>query len=516
MALSVKILKNRYIDSVSLMALSTKANQIEGVEEVIIAMATEMNKEVMQNVNLYNEAIANAETSDLVIAVNIADGFDEGEIQTAIEAVLVAKNPVDESQDAMIYTTIASAVEADESANLALISVNGHYAAREAFQALHRDLNVMMFSDNVDVETEKSLKKLAHEKGLLMMGPDCGTAIINGVGLGFANKVRTGSIGIVAASGTGAQEVSVRIHEFGGGISQLIGTGGRDLSSEIGGRTMLDAIDMLHDDEATQVIVLVSKTPSEDVEKIIVDKAQSLNKPVVIWFVGAKESKQIGNVYFESMSKNASLKAVELSGIDLENVNKKALNLPLIEEVKAKLKPEQRYIRGLFAGGTLCGEAIALTEAYFDNVYSNISKNPDRQLQDQTHSVEHTFIDFGSDEYTNGKPHPMIDPSNRIGRFMQEAKDPEVGVIILDFVLGYGAHEDPVGLMAPYIKEAKEAALAQGRHLEVLGYILGTDLDEQNLEAQIDKLIESGATHASSSQNTGLLARGFVSKEKEA
>lgn len=512
MALSVKVLENRYVDSVSLMAMSTQANEIDGVEEVIIAMATDMNKEVMKNVNLFDDEVANASSSDLVIVANIDPSFDEGEVQKAIEEVLVKKKKVENESSTIDYTTIKSAKEHYENANLALISVNGEYAAREAFQALYNDLNVMMFSDNIDLDAEIELKKLAHEKGLLMMGPDCGTAIINNVGLGFANKVRKGSIGVVGASGTGSQEVSVRIHEFGEGISQLIGTGGRDLSKEVGGRMMLDGMKILDADPDTKVILLVSKPPADEVEKVIIDKAQTLSKPVVIWFIGSEKSGHDKNVYFETMSKNASLKAVELAGVDIDALNKKSLNLPLIDEVKAKLNKEQKYIRGLFVGGTLCAESIAVAELKFDNVYSNITDNKARKLPDLENSIEHTFIDFGSDEYTDGKPHPMIDPSNRVERFHQEANNPEVAVIVLDFVLGYGSHEDPVGMMSEDIKSAIKKAKSEGRHLEVLGYILGTDMDEQNLESQIDKLIETGATHASSSQNAGLLSTGYVSE----
>lgn len=213
------------------------------------------------------------------------------------------------------------------------------------------------------------------------------------------------------------------------------------------------------------------------------------------------------------MSKNAALKAVELAKVDLTNVNKKALNLSLIKEVQSKLNKDQKYIRGLFAGGTLCNESFIIAKEYFDNVYSNVASDPKYQLKDLHKSKEHTFIDFGSDEYTDGKPHPMIDPSNRIERFMQEAKDPEVGVIVMDFVLGYGAHPDPVGMMSPYIKQAISDAHDEGRYLAILGYVLGSDLDEQNVTEQFEKLIDAGAIDASSSQNTGLLARGFVSKD---
>lgn len=268
MALHVKILKNRYVDSVSLMAMSSKASEIEGIKEVIIAMATEMNKEVMDNVGLINDEIKDAVASDLVMSVKMDDNVDADKIFNELEQIVFAKKKIEESDQSNItYNTIENAYAANEDANLALISVNGHFAAREAYMALDKGLNVMMFSDNVDIEDELKLKEIAHEKGLLMMGPDCGTAIINNVGLGFSNKVRKGNIGVIGASGTGSQEVSVRIHEFGGGISQLIGTGGRDLSEEIGGITMLDAIDLLNDDVNTEVILLVSKPPSKAVEE---------------------------------------------------------------------------------------------------------------------------------------------------------------------------------------------------------------------------------------------------------
>lgn len=511
MGLYVKVLKNQYIDSVTLMLMSTNAGSIDGVQEIIIAMGTDMNKEVMKNVGLFNKDVEQALTSDLIITAKIDSAYNAEEVFAEVEELLFSEKEVEESDNSTTPPiTISAAVKKNPEANLALISVNGQYAGREALQAINNNLNVMIFSDNVDVDYENKLKQLAHEKGLLVMGPDCGTAIINNVGLGFSNKVRSGNIGIIGASGTGSQEVSVRIHEFGGGVSQLIGTGGRDLSTEIGGQTMLDALDLLALDPETEVILLVSKKPAKEVEEKIVEKAKTITKPVVTWFIGTEEEKVDGNVHYEVMSKNASLKAVELAGIDLTGVNKKVLNLPLIEEVKEKLGSEQKYIRGLFTGGTLCQEAVELTEHYYDDVYSNVTDNPSRQLKDIEKSTKHTFIDFGTDEFTDGKPHPMIDPSTRIERFVREAKDPEVGVIALDFVLGYGSHEDPVGVMVPYIEKAIADAKAEGRHLEILGYVLGTELDEQNLEEQIRKLINAGATHSSSSQNTGLLARGFV------
>ncbi|MFE8697581.1 acyl-CoA synthetase FdrA [Cytobacillus sp. FJAT-53684] len=512
MTVQVVIKPNTYFDSVSLMSLSTKANQIEGVEQAIIAMGTEMNKEVIRNVGLMTPEVEEAKNSDLMIVVKAVNDEQCESAFVSINELLTKKN-TSKSKSQVKYSTITSAAQSIPEANLAIIAVNGAYAPREARKALENDLHVMMFSDNVSIEDEIELKNLAHEKGLLMMGPDCGTAIIGNVALCFANAVRKGNIGIVGASGTGSQEVSVRIHEFGGGITQLIGTGGRDLSEEVGGIMMLDGIKALEEDEATKVIVLVSKPPASSVEEKVLAQIKQCKKPVVVWFVGGDEEKVTkAGGHFAKMSKEAALKAVLLAGADESKLNKRALNIPLIEEVRTKLKPEQKYIRGLFSGGTLCDEAMHAAMEKFDNVYSNIQRDPHYRLKDVKVSQEHTFIDFGDDQFTQGKPHPMIDPSTRIERFNQEAKDPSVGVIVMDFVLGYGAHEDPVGAMLPAMIEAKQNAELEGRHLEIVGYVLGTELDRQDIEEQVNKLLAAGVTHASSSQNAGLLAREFVVK----
>ncbi|MHC5268776.1 acyl-CoA synthetase FdrA [Enterococcus sp. LJL98] len=507
MNLVVKTIPNRYIDSVSLMALSTKANQIDGIDQIILAMATDMNKEVMKNVGLFNEQVEKALSSDLLIVMKVKETKDEAAILTAVEGLLDKKEKVDFQTGPHLSKTIHEAHAHDDTTNFAFISVNGHFAAREAQQALDNHLHVMLFSDNVSVEDEIHLKDQGLAKGLLVMGPDCGTAIINHIGLGFANHVRPGNIGVIGASGTGSQEIAVRIHEFGGGISQLLGVGGRDLSEAVGGRMMLASMQLLEEDPQTAVIVLVSKTPAPRVEAKIIEQAKEMSKPVVVWFVGDMQNRVEENVHFVDLSKNAALKAVALAGIDTNQLDVHPLNLPLIAEVQQKLTGEQKYIRGLFTGGTLCSEAYFIAKEKYTNVYSNTTDDLMPDL-----SQMHTFIDYGADEYTDGKPHPMIDPSNRIEGFKQVAQDPSVGVILLDFVLGYGAHPDPVGAMVPAMMEAKEAAEKAGRHLEIIGYVLGTPLDEQNLQEQLAKLESTGATYASSMQNAGLLAREFVEK----
>lgn len=512
MPTKIVIKKNTYFDSVSLMSVSTRANKLPGVEQAFVAMATEMNKGVLKNLGLLTPELADAKNGDLMIVIKGEAANDE--TLAAIEALFTRKESGG-SHEAR-YATLASAKTHRPESNLAVISVNGTFAAREARQALENDLNVMLFSDNVSLDDELALKQLAHQKGLLMMGPDCGTAIINGTGLCFANAVRRGPIGIIGASGTGSQELSVRIHEF-GGVSQLIGTGGRDLSEKIGGLMMLDAIAMLDADDATQVITLISKPPAPSVAEKVLARARTCRKPVVVCFLGRHQPPaDEGNLQFARGTKEAALKAVLLTGVKKESLDLHPLNWPLIEEVRARLTPQQKYIRGLFCGGTLCDEAMFAALEKFDDVYSNIQPDPAKRLDDINVSKAHTFLDFGDDDFTHGKPHPMIDPTNRISRLLQEARDPEVGVIVMDFVLGFGAHEDPVGVMLEAIKEAQATAKADNRPLAILGYVLGTDQDSPSLAQQCQLLTEAGVIWASSSTNTGLLAREFVFKGETA
>ncbi|HKT57592.1 MAG TPA: acyl-CoA synthetase FdrA [Microbacterium sp.] len=508
----IEIRKNTYLDSVSLMSMSTKANAVDGVTQALLGMATPMNKEVLLNVGVQDAAIDEAKPSDLMIVIDAEDDAIEAAIQS-VNDILARKDKAAGGTTEVRYRTLDGAFEEVPDSNLVLISVNGAFAAREARKALNAGKHVMIFSDNVSVEDELALKDLAHEKGLLVMGPDCGTAIINGVGLAFSNAVRRGTIGIVGASGTGSQELSVRIHDFGGGVSQLIGTGGRDLSTEIGGISMIDGIKALDADPATSVIVVVSKPPAEDVAEKVLAVAGAASKPVVVTFLGSERTESgYDNVTMVQGTKPTAIAAVVASGIDESTLDTHPLNLPLIEEVRAKLAPEQKYVRGLFCGGTLCDESMFAALGKYENVYSNIQKNPAYKLGAMDASREHTFLDMGDDDFTNGRPHPMIDPSLRVQRLVQEADDPEVGVIAMDFVLGFGAHEDPVGVTIPAITEAKQKAAARGQHLEILGYVLGTDLDTPTIAGQVAQLEAAGVTIASSSTNLGLLAREFVAK----
>jgi FdrA protein len=368
-----------------------------------------------------------------------------------------------------------------------LISVPGRYAAQVTRQALDLDKHVFLYSDNVSLEDEIELKQTASQKGLLVMGPDCGTAIVNGIGLGFANKVRRGPIGMVAASGTGLQQVSVRVHQLGSGFTHALGTGGRDLSEEVNAVTAHQGLDLLKRDPNTKVIVLVSKPPSPKVASELIDAARQIGKPIVVDFIGyATQTRQVDNVFFATTFDETAQAAVRL-------VESKPDNNPIIETNLSKFMPPQRFLRGLFSGGTLAYEALLILQDYTPVIYSNAPLNKKDKLTDSLVSQQHTVIDLGEDEFTVGRLHPMMDNDLRIRRLGAEAQDPEVAVILLDVVLGYGSHPDPAGELAPAIQQARAIAEDAGRYLEVVAIVCGTEEDPQNMEVQIEKLKRAGA-----------------------
>jgi FdrA protein len=512
--IKIVIKKNAYYDSIALMAISGQINVIAGVNDAMVAMATDMNKELLTKVGMMNKEVAQCEANDLVIAIK-ADNSQICEqaaktVENLLSKKVSGKNAESEQQPA----TVTSAVKQMPGLNLAIVSTPGQYAAREAMQALKSGLHVMLFSDNVTIEEEIALKQYAHEHGLLMMGPDCGTAIINNVGLCFANAVRKGDIGVVGASGTGTQEVTVLIDKFGGGISQVLGTGGRDLSDAVGGIMMLDGLAALNRDENTKVIVLISKPPAPVVAKKVLAQVATCSKPVVVCFVNgdATQVEQAG-AHFGGSLEETAYKAVLLSRgehIDQAQCTHAPLHI-MADQIKAKLQPGQKYIRGLFCGGTLCDEAMYIVKNKTGRFFSNVAKEAEFRLDNLHQSIEHTFIDLGDDAFTVGKPHPMIEPSLRLARILQEAYDPKVAVLLIDLELGFGAHPDPAGVTAPAIIEAKKIAQQAGRYLEVIAYVCGTAGDKQNKADQERKLLEAGATLAESNARAAYLAAAIVS-----
>lgn len=468
---------NAYYDSVSLMAITQRVTELPGVTNCVVAMGTAMNKELLQNVGLLTEAAAAATAADLVIAVATESEAVLDTVLAQAEDLLKRRaTAAAPGAGAVVPRTIPSAVRSVAGANLALISVPGAYAAREARLALENDLHVMLYSDNVSVADELALKRLAHEKGQLLMGPDCGTAIINGVGLGFSNGVRRGPIGIVAASGTGAQEISTLIDRMGSGVSQLIGTGGRDLSEAIGGIMVLDGIAMLQADPNTNVIAVISKPPAPVVAERVLHSLQAGSKPYVVCLLGAPGSPSIDE---------AAARAVALATGAAEQV----LLAGLGHGQPAQVLPVgagRRFVRGLFSGGTLCDQALMVLEPAIGPVLCNVHPNPERRGGSRR-SKGHTLVDLGDDEFTLGQPHPMIDPGLRSRRLVEEAQDPEVAVILLDVVIGHGSHVDPAGALAEAIRGAVSAGIA------VVAAVTGTEADPQRYSDQTAKLLAAGA-----------------------
>lgn len=491
-----KINENAYYDSVTLMVISSKISVVEGVNHAAVMMGTDHNKEIMKNSNILNEEGEKATASDMIIGLEAASESVIQEVLSVVDKELQSKTNDDEDVKTK-FKTIDTAAKRISDLNLAVISVPGKYAKNEAMKALNNDLNVLLFSDNVSVEEEVELKEKAIEKGLLMMGPDCGTAILNGAALGFANKVSKGKIGIVGASGTGIQEVTTLIDKNDSGITQALGTGGRDLKEAVGGKMMLMELEALKMDKDTEVILIVSKPPSEKIMKKIIQAVKTIEKPVVTCFLGGdpRVVEESGALAMETLE-DAAHAAVDLAnGKEVEKVtftlSEDKVN-DYVREEKEKLAENQKYIRGLFSGGTLCYESILILKEKGVNTYSNVALEEKYQLENPDVSQKNTLLDMGEDYFTDGLPHPMLDTRLRVARIKEEAKDKEVAVLLLDLVLGYGVHEDPAGDIAPAVREAKEIAAQDGRHLSVVASICGTDKDPQNFSEQEEKLKEVG------------------------
>jgi succinyl-CoA synthetase alpha subunit len=394
-------------------------------------------------------------------------------------------------------------------ANLALISTPGEYAAAEAFKALSLGLNVMLFSDNVDLKDEIALKRFAQERDLIVMGPDCGTAIINGIPLAFANVVRRGVIGVVGASGTGLQQVTCLVDRWGGGISQAIGTGGHDLHRDVGGISMLQGLKALAADPSTSVIVLISKPPSPEVAGKVLEAAGVAGKAVVVNFLGADPDQvRRKNIYPAATLEDAAAAAVALADGKTPEARRASVPSPSI----TPLAPQQRYVRGLYSGGTFCYEASLLLKKELGQINSNTPVEPGDRLSDVWTSRKHTVVDLGDDLFTRGRPHPMIDHRLRNERLIKEADDPEVAVLLLDIVLGYGSHPDPAAEMVPAIQKARDLATKAGRHLIIMGFVCGTAADPQNLSKQEMAFREVGVTLAESNAQAVRMAASAVQK----
>ena len=508
MKVRVVIRSREYHDSVRLMQVSERIRKERGVDEAILMMATDNNKKILGASGVLTNEVAVAKSDDLVVAVVASD---EAQADAAIEmAIEQLSQRAAGAGENYAPRTLEAALALSPQSNIVVISVPGDYAAGEARRALNQGLHVMLFSDNVSLEDELSLKQLANNKGLLLMGPDCGTAIINGAGLGFANTVRRGPVGVVGASGTGIQEITTLLDRMGIGISQAIGTGGRDLKETIGGITMITAIDMLASDPATEIIVLTSKPPCKTVADAVLVKAEATGKTVVVNFLGAQTAVRSSDTltFTDSLESTALAVAGLLQKSSALTLRTSAEIDAFARDNAARLQPSQRYLRGLYAGGTLCYETLLFLQDKLDGLYSNIAVETERHLTDLWTSREHTLVDMGEDAYTQGRAHPMIDPTLRMQRLLQEADDSEVALILMDLVLGFGAHEDPAAVMVETVQQAR--AQAGDRYLPVVVTVCGTEADSQSLSAQIRILQKADITVATSNAEAARLAAALL------
>lgn len=509
-----KVLPNSYYDSVFLMRIAQKITLEDGVEEAAAMMGTPANKEILERARILADDGQAAGPNDLVIAVK---GTGEEHIAAALQRLdeLLSgqeedtngedTNGEDTSGEEFNPRSLSTAMERLPRANLLLLSIPGAYVKRETLKALREGLHVMIFSDNVPLEDEIALKKEAAKVRRLVMGPDCGTVLIGGKALGFGNVVREGNIGIVAASGTGIQEVATLIHKLGFGVTHAIGVGGKDLSKEVGAISFLAGLNCLAEDAATETVVMISKPPAPEVAETVLAAATQIAKPVIVCFLGSRE-KQVDreNLRFvttlEDAAREAALSAAR-TGSDTTAKEAPAsrleTGLPHQGGTLPPIKPlghGQRYIRALFSGGTLCEEALNVLEhVLIGDITTNLKPRGSVQtMPDPFTSTGHAFVDLGEDLFTRGRPHPMIDFDLRCKRIVQEAEDPGTAVILLDVVLGYGSHDDPAGELIPAITEARRQAEKRSVSIDFVASICGTDEDPQEAKRQKQELEKAG------------------------
>ena len=473
-------LRNFYQDSVTLMHLSSRLAKLPGIVQASAVMASEANLALLREAKLLDVAI-DAGPNDLLI---VLEGQSEAALASALSEAKAAFDQKAGTRSGAVKVeaprSLEMGLELEPKSNFALISTPGDYAASEALKALHLGLDVMLFSDNVSGEDEVVLKRYARSRGLLVMGPDCGTAILNGIPLGFANVIRRGAIGVVAASGTGLQQVTCLVDRLGAGVSQAIGTGGHDLSREVGGITMLQSIEALAADPATKVIVLISKPPAAEVATRVLERARAAGKPVVVCFLGVDPKIRRGR---QPDTERLRLKTPHILPPTWPTPSRRNASRGNGSRTCRISAPTQKYIRGLYSGGTFCFEASLLASAVLSPVYSNTPVGGALQLDDVWNSSAHTLVDLGDDVFTRGRPHPMIDHRLRNERIAKEAADAETAVILLDVVLGYGSHMNPASEIVPAIEDARKRATMAGRELAFVGFVCGTDRDPQNLAA---------------------------------
>jgi FdrA protein len=503
----LEVRSGAYYDSVSLMQVSRQVASASGVGAAQVAMATELNLEVIGGMGF--SVPDGVQPNELVVAIRAEDddGVANGlaALDTALATLRSAGSRSGGFGEAPAPRTLGRAIAVGE-ANLALVSVPGQYATIEAFDAIDRGVSVMLFSDNVPVEDEVRLKDAAAARDVLVMGPDCGTAVVAGVALGFANVVARGPVGIVAASGTGAQQVMALLDAAGVGVSHCLGVGGRDLSSAVGARSTRQALAALAADEATESILVVSKPPAAEVLADLEGYAAGLGTPVHWATLGAGRPDLTAAVeaFLRVLGREVPVWPSWQPPIDPASLKDREHQDPQDpSKSDGGGVAGGRYLRGLFRGGTLADEAMLVASGELGGIRSNIPLAPDLVLDGDLRADDHVVIDFGDDGLTRGRAHPMIDPTLRLERIAAEGSDPGCGVLLLDLVLGHGAHPDPGPELAGAIRGARAAARSDGRELPVVVSLTGTQGDPQGVTATAATLTAAGASvHLSNAEAT--------------
>jgi len=484
--------RNRYLDSVLLMHAARRIVALPGISDAAVLMGTEANRRVLAGMGYDAELLGEARPEDIVFGVEGDEAAVEGALADAERWLSFDAGG---GPSGLPARTLEEAAARRPEASVALISVPGEHAAREARRALSLGLNVFLFSSNVSVEDELGLKREAASRGLIVMGPDCGSAIISGVGLGFANSVRRGPVGVVASSGTGLQELCCLVHRGGSGISHAIGTGGRDLSDSVGGLSTLSALEALERDTSTGVVTILGKPSGSRTQAMLLERLGRCPKPVVVCLLGATAEalasvagpnvRATGLRFARTIDAAAELCLTAAGLTSSPGTGRSgAEHERLVELAVGHMAPSQRYLRGIFAGGTFCYQAQALARDAGLAVWSNAPLEGMRKLPDALSSREHSLVDMGAEELVQGRAHPMIDATLRRRRLEAELEDPGVAVLLLDFVLGAVSSPDPAGDLAQAIGRGRERAARQGRDVLVVASICGTELDAQGLGSQ--------------------------------
>jgi FdrA protein len=493
MAVRALVWRSFYQDSMVLMRIAQELRGLPGVREAAALLGTPANHDLLASAGLTTPEVKGAGPGDLILAV---DGDSDASAQAALAAAPGLFEEIRrprEDRQRIRPRTLEAAIRHMPDANLAVISVPGAYAKFEAMAALRRGLHVFLFSDNVPLQDELELKQFAVGRRLLCMGPDCGTAYINGIGLGFANVVPRGHIGCVAASGTGLQAVVSHLAALGEGISHGIGVGGRDLSVELAGAMTRLALETLAADSSTEVIVVISKPPAPSAMPALEAAIWAITKPVVVCCLGALPHPDGPGCWVGTLD-DAAVAAAALKN-DRPWAPRPFSDPRAIRDRLARVMADGRRrggLLGLYTGGTLAHEARLLLEPWLGPIAST-----PRQVREPVDSgadarSPHRILDLGADDLTVGRLHPMLDPSARDARVRDAGRSPEVGLLLLDLVLGRAVHPDPAGSLGAAIHEARQAAARDGRSLLVVGSVVGTERDPQGLHRQVAALEAAG------------------------